>query len=678
MNVLIVDDSNEDRLLLRDIVRRNGHQPIEATNGQEALALAVSHHPDLIITDILMPVMDGFRLCKKIREDATLKSTPLIFYSASYTESKDQALGDYVGADGYLIKPMDPLAFWPEVERILIRVGVERPPRPESIREDREYLERYGEIVSAKLEEKVRELQLALERSQQAEKELQKWGHIFEFAEWGIGVSSADGQTLELMNPAFARTHGYCTAELLGRPMLDLIAPESRAELPEQIRTACHEGHSIFETRHLRKDGVVFPCLMDVTAVKDEKDAVQYLVINTQDLSHSKQLEAQLRQAQKMEAIGTLAGGIAHDFNNILMAILGYADMVLDGLPPGSRFHEYQREVVNAGQRAKELVKQILAFSRQSERSVMPVQIHLIVKEALKLLRASIPTTIEIRTDIDSQCGQVLADPSQIHQILMNLCTNAYHAMREQGGTLTVTLKQGQIDPHDYSAGSTLCPGSYITLVVSDTGCGMDRAIQEKIFDPYFTTKKKGEGTGLGLAVVMSIVKSCAGAITVESVPGAGSTFRVYLPRIVGEVTSQEVRTGIGIRGGSERILVVDDEPAIAQMEQKMLESLGYQVTTLNRSHEALSLFRATPHNFDLVVTDMTMPEMNGVELASRLLELRADLPIILCTGFNDTINEEKARALGIRRYLMKPIVKRDLAAAIHQALEEKVSAMAG
>lgn len=380
-------------------------------------------------------------------------------------------------------------------------------------------------------------------------------------------------------------------------------------------------------------------------------------------------LEEKLRQASKMEAIGTLAGGIAHDFNNILTAILGYADMVRDTLTPESQAGQDIEQVLKAGRRARELVRHILQFSRQSERDYGPLQIHLIVKEALKLLRAAIPTNIAIQQNIDPQCGVILSDPTEIHQIVMNLCTNAAHAMEQGGGTLdvglaAVTLTAAEIENHP-----GVEPGPYILLSVRDTGAGIDATILDRIFDPYFTTKKQGEGTGMGLAVVHGIVKNHGGMITVRSSPGQGCVFQVYFPRL--ETAAPVQRAGEEeIPGGNEAILLVDDEAPLAEMEHRMLERLGYRVESRVSSIEALQAFRDNPLKFDLVITDQAMPNMTGVELAREILAIRPDLPIILCTGFSRQISEENAKALGIREFILKPLLKSDIARCIRKVLD--------
>jgi signal transduction histidine kinase/ABC-type amino acid transport substrate-binding protein/CheY-like chemotaxis protein len=395
------------------------------------------------------------------------------------------------------------------------------------------------------------------------------------------------------------------------------------------------------------------------------------LIQRQRESSEREMLKEQLRQTQKMEAVGTLAGGIAHDFNNILTAIIGFTELANEQLTEDSPIHSDLQEVLKAGGRAKDLVQQILTFSRQADSELKPILPHLIFKEALKLLRSSIPTTIELRHNI-KDCGSIKADPTQLHQVIMNLCTNAYHAMRETGGVLGVSLSRVDLDGEDIKAHDfTLPPGPYVRLEVSDSGRGMDKATLAQIFNPYFTTKKRGEGTGLGLSVVHGIIKSLGGTITVYSEPQRGSTFQVYLPSLVAEQpVQQQQREPETILGGNERILVVDDEGVIIGLEEKILQSLGYEVFAFTDCEEALLTFQQNSEKIDLIITDMTMPHMTGMEFAQRCFEIRAEMPIILCTGFSELIDEPRAKALGIREYIMKPIVKRDLAAVVRKVLD--------
>jgi signal transduction histidine kinase/ActR/RegA family two-component response regulator len=409
---------------------------------------------------------------------------------------------------------------------------------------------------------------------------------------------------------------------------------------------------------------------------KVNKELLQEIAERQQAQASQKKLEKQLQQVRKMEAIGTLAGGIAHDFNNILTSIIGYTELIEYSFQRGDPLQKSDvlkdlDQIHKAGMRAKELVNQILAFSRQQDYQAIPLQIHIVIREALKFLKASIPKSIEIREKIVDHDTLVLADSTQIHQVVMNLCTNAYHSMRDTGGILAVELVHKEIHPYDKKISNLqLTPGVYLLLKISDTGTGMPKEILDRIFDPYFTTKEKGEGTGMGLAVVHGIIKNHGGHITVYSEVGKGTSFYIYLPRIEQEDTKPEVMLTELVPTGDEHILIIDDEPAITLMEKRLIEGLGYRVTSMTNPVDALALISAHPDMWDLVLTDMTMPKMNGAELAQKILKIRSDMPIILCTGFSELINEKKAKAIGVREYVMKPMIRKEIAQAIRRSLD--------
>ena len=374
-----------------------------------------------------------------------------------------------------------------------------------------------------------------------------------------------------------------------------------------------------------------------------------------------------------MEAIGNLAGGIAHDFNNILGVILGYTEMAKNNLPTGTRQRQQLDQVLIAANRAKNLVKQILTFSRQAQVDRTPLKLQPLLKEGAVMLRSSLPSTISIMTDIDPNSGAVLADPTQVHQILINLCTNAYHAMENTGGTLSVSLKTIHIGSEGEGLHMHIRPGEYNELVVSDTGRGIAPNVIGKIFDPYFTTKGAGKGTGMGLAIAHGIISEYGGTITVESKIGKGSTFHVYFPVVHEDALQEDVELE-NIPKGTERILFIDDEQILAQMGQDMLERLGYTVTVRSSSLEALQLFQNNPIEFDMVITDQTMPDMTGGELAYRMMQVRPDIPIILCTGYSSLIDEDTAKAMGIKEFALKPLTEKTLATLIRKVFNGEVA----
>ena len=384
--------------------------------------------------------------------------------------------------------------------------------------------------------------------------------------------------------------------------------------------------------------------------------------------------ENQLQQVMKLQAIGTLAGGIAHDFNNILFPIVGYTELTMDDVPEDSQARKNLAEVLKAANRAKELIQQILTFSRQNGQERKPLKVQTLIKEALKMLRATIPSSIEIQCVVEKDCGHVKGDPTQIHQVIMNLCTNAYHALQETGGKLEVSLNEVNLSYEQSLQRVGMKAGRHLVLIVKDNGQGMPPEVLERIFEPYYTTKEQGKGTGLGLSVIHGIIKNHGGDISVHSQPGIGSTFSVYLP-VIDDITVEiEPLMPAGATNGNEHILLIDDEEQIIDIERRILENLGYEVTPKIDSEEALAEFSARPDRFDLVITDMTMPKITGDRLARRLMDINPQIPVILCTGFNEAITEEKALAMGIDKFVMKPIVKNELANAIRTVLDNPKS----
>jgi len=484
-----------------------------------------------------------------------------------------------------------------------------------------------------------------------------------------------DVETYGIVNKAMADFLGMQKENLEGKKLRDILSKEEARACITFNKEIFREKKQI-RTEQWLKNGKEEPHAFYVvrTPKLDNNGNIEYVVCTAHDITErkrmekeKKKLEARLRQAQKMEAIGTLAGGIAHDFNNILFPILGYSEMLMNDAPDNSDLKRDLSIIFNGTKRARDLVKQILAFSRQREYDLKPIKVHLVVKEALKLIRSSIPATIDIMQNI-IDCELVMADYTQIHQVAINLLTNAYHAMEKKGGKLKVTLKEVDLRVDDLKG---MPPGTYVRLTVSDTGIGMDQSTIDRIFDPYFTTKKEGKGTGLGLAVVHGIIKSHGGHISVYSELGKGSEFHVYLPVIKAQQETKQIEIQ-PIKKSNERILVVDDEKMVVEIQQKMLKRLGYDVTSCTSSVEALKAFQANPDNFDLIITDMTMPNMTGDQLAQKIMEIRTDIPIILCSGFSEKMSNEKAKSLGIKKFLMKPVLIKDLSITIRRALDNK------
>ena len=479
---------------------------------------------------------------------------------------------------------------------------------------------------------------------------------------------------ITVFNPSAERMFG-CTAEDALGSSITRFCPEDRlAEQQRKVRYVHRTGELTgYESERLTADGRRIWVELSMSLSRNDLGRPQGINAILRDISERKKMEKQVQQAQKMEAIGSLAGGIAHDFNNILFPIIGFSQMLMEDFYKESSEYKNVREILTAARRASELVNQILSFSRQSEDKSIPVRFQTIIREVLKLCRSTIPSNIKIHQEINSQCGYIMADPTKLHQVAMNLMTNAYHAIAPAHGEISLKLCEKKFGQEDIPAFS-LKPGRYVMLTVSDTGKGIGPDIKNRIFDPYFTTKEKGKGTGLGLSVVHGIIHAYAGEIKVYSEVGQGTTFNVYLPLME---TSVEIPTEKKMKinpMGNEHILLVDDEQPIVQMEKTILERLGYHITSHTGSIEALEVFKAKADTFDLVITDMTMPNMTGDQLAKELLAVKPDIPIIILTGFSERISKATIETMGVKGLLMKPVVISDMALEIRRVLDESQS----
>lgn len=473
-------------------------------------------------------------------------------------------------------------------------------------------------------------------------------------------------------NQGLSKISGYTRGELIGMDGLQLIAPNWRSVVMEKIRLG-HEAS--YDVEGLRKNGSTYPLSLRGSNIPYKGNEVRVtefrdITERRQAEEERKQLEDQLMKVQRMEVIGTLAGGVAHDFNNILSAILGNVDLARNLTPTTSPTAKLLDKALTAIQRATLLVNQILAFSRQEDTKRQLLRVAPIIKEAIKLLRPLLPSTIEIIQHIQDDIRPILADPTQIHQILMNLCTNAFHVMELTGGTLTISLKNADFTSADLQKYPGVNPGHFVIITVGDSGPGIAPEVRDRIFDPYFTTKEVGKGTGMGLAIVHGIVKNYEGFMTVNSELGEGTWFNIHLPAVEHAEPAVKVEDRV-VTGGSERILLVDDEEIVADMSRSMLEHLGYKVTVFTNSVEAFSVFQNTPLLFDVVITDQTMPAMTGFDLAQRMLTIRPDIPIIICTGYSGTVSEEEAKAKGVRGFAMKPLAIKDISTLIRKVVDE-------
>lgn len=652
--ILLIDDSKDNLIaieaLLNDLLPECS--VMTAQSGREGIDKAVTALPDTILLDIHMPGMDGYEVCKRLKEDTRTKNIPVIFITAIETDTQSRVKGLEIGGDAFLVKPIDQ-------EELVAQVNVML-----RIRRSRDELEAEKEHLEVIDLEKTRALVDSEERyrtiTENSPDIITRYDKQLRHIYVSPNIITLSGKKAEDYTGKTYKEMGY--PETVCLPLEEAISKTFKSGEPQELEYEYHPPDtpaSIFISQRLKPEF-------------GPGGTVESVIGVSHDITERKKLEDQLRQAQKMEAIGTLAGGIAHDFNNILAVIMGYTELILEDMPEHEPHHQSLKQVMAAARRGEEMVKQILAFSRKGEEEKKPVYINHILEEALKMLRSSLPTTIEIKSRIEGNLGLAMANPTQVQQVIMNLSTNAAHAMREDGGVLEITLKEMIVkENEDDPMGLNLPPGRYQLMTVKDTGSGMTPTVMERIFEPYFTTKSPGEGTGMGLSVVHGIIKSHGGEIRVFSKPAEGTTFHVYFPAAE-DVKEPIIKKDRPVLGGSERILFVDDDNNLAEMGKLILEKLGYNVTVRTSSIEALEVFRKTPNKFDLVITDQTMPNKTGTQLTRELLRIRPDIPVILSTGFSETVNKENFKALGIRAFVMKPIAKNDIAKIIRKVLDAR------
>ena len=517
-----------------------------------------------------------------------------------------------------------------------------------------------------------KELELEVAERIQAEEALReserRYRNIFENIQDVYYEATLEGIILEI-SPSIENASKYKRKELIGKSVYDIYTnPEEREELIKAVLVSGKLDN--FEIHLTDKDGSQHSVELNMTLQRDQKGNPIKIIGSMRDISERKRLEARLRQSYKMETVGALAGGIAHEFNNILGTIIGNTELAIVDVPEGNPAMDCLKEIQTASLWAKDLVRQILGFAGKSVFQLMPIQISPIIRDALILIRASIPATIEIRENISCESDMVMADPTQINQVLTNLCINAKNAMQEKDGVLEVKLENTSLDETSATLYEGLSSGNYVKLTVKDSGHGIDPKNIDRIFDPYFTTTSLAEGPGMGLAVVYGIVKHHNGAITVASKPGKGTVFEVLFPLTEAEA-EQEAGEAEALPTGNEKILFVDDEASLVKMAKRRLEMQGYQVEAKSDPVEALELFRSKPDRFDLIITDMTMPKMTGDKLAKEILSIRPDMPIILCSGFSKKIDAEKAKELGIRKYIEKPLYMSEFVMAVHKVLDQ-------
>ena len=641
--ILVVDDHPVMRKFMSDHLGKKGYEVSLAADGLAALETLDTFTPDIFFIDLVMPNIGGDKLCRIIRSRPSLDHAFVVVFSAVALEGKDAF--ESRPADACIAKaPLGKLAGYVDSVISAVEAG-----RTGEIR---------GRIFGS---EDVMERTISRELLASKKHYEMILNHMSE----GL-IELTDRCRVVFANPAAMDIIGLEEEMLLSADFRDLIAEDRRPAISERLEESRQTRREVIFDSEIRfKRSLVSMKFIPATTGKDFR-----MLVMLKDFTRQKKLERQLRQAEKMEAIGNLAGGIAHDLNNILSPIFGYTEMAIQSLPADAAASKNLQNVITAANRARELVHQILQFSRRSEEEIKPVKIQFIIKETLKLLHATIPATIEIRETIDPYCDAVMADAFQIQQIVMNLCTNAFHAMADAGGALDVLLYQVERGPFDPPSLREPREAGYVVMEVADTGCGIDSGLIDRIYDPYFTTKQLGKGTGLGLSVVHGIVQKNNGHITVDSKPGEGTTFRVYFPAVRTDTGRAGINPDIaGMPRGSERIMIVDDDEVIARMYREMLTGLGYRVSVFDNGRDACDAVMQTPE-YDLIITDMTMPGKTGAELAAEVLRVYPSIPVILSTGFNERISEKKARQIGVKKFLLKPVSIVDLTRTIREVMD--------
>ena len=679
MKILIVDDNRDDRKVLRYIVEKNGHESIEAVNGAEGLQKARSNAPDLIISDALMPVMDGFQFLREAKQEPSLRSIPFIFYTSSYKEYQDVRLAMSLGADAYVVKPVDPVELWGKIEGLLRDGKKERASPVPLLEEDAEYLKRYSEVVATKLEEKVRELERTLEERNRAEEKLREREtfirNILNSVDEGFIVVDRQYRIVSA-NRAFCGLMKLPEDQVVGRPCYEVSHHATRPcfEIGEDcaVKRTFETGtsHSVTHT-HADEFGAKQYVEIKSYPITDVSGKVVSAIETISDITEKRKLGEQLQQAQKMEAVGTLAGGVAHDFNNILTAIIGYGNIVKMKMGPDDPQRASIDQILAASERAAHLIQGLLAFSRKQIINPKPVEVNSIIQNVEKLLRRLIGEDLELSTLLSGNDLMIMADPGQIEQVLMNLATNARDAMPD-GGILTVTTEECDLKEDFGAIHGIGKPGRYAVIAVSDTGYGMEAETQEKIFEPFFTTKEPGKGTGLGLAIVYGIVKQHNGFINVYSEPAKGTMFKIYFPLIAMQTKEARAEEALQPRGGTETILLAEDDQGVRSLTTTLLTDFGYRVIEAVDGQEALRQFTDHAKEVDLLILDVILPKMGGKEVYDAVKAVRPDMGVLFISGYTADIINKKGIFGERLKFLSKPVVPFDLLQNIRALLDQK------
>jgi PAS domain S-box-containing protein len=675
-HALLVEDNEQNQYYLRALLKGRGWSVTSAHQGVEALAKAREEPPDLVISDLLMPVMDGYTLLRHWKADARLNRAPFVVYTATYTETKDEALALALGADAFILKPSEPDAFMARIEEVAekARSGAPNRPRPAASEAEEPLLKLYSDSLIRKLEQKTQQLEDTNRTLRDDQAELRMRDRAIKAVPLGIVITNphAADNPIIYASPSFSSLTGYGVDEIIGRNCRFLQGVDTDAATVAKVRAAVEAGHACtVELLNYRKDGSSFWNQLALSPVLDDQGQLLHFVGVQTDVTERRQLEAQLLQAQKMEAIGQLAAGIAHDFNNVLSVVLGYSSVIYEALEANDPLRGDIEEVRRAGDRATKLVRQLLAFSRRQMLEPRVLDLGQLVLGTEQMLQRLLGADVALSLFTDSALGAIEADPTQLEQVVMNLAVNARDAMPD-GGKLSIELANVELDTAYVASHAGVSAGRYVMLAVTDSGMGMTSTTREHIFEPFFTTKDAGKGTGLGLATVFGIVKQSKGHIWVYSEPGLGTTFKVYFPRVDKPLPHQRPTPPpppLSLRG-NETILLVEDDEQLRLMVCMILRRQGYEVLDAQNGGEALLICEQHPAKIDLLLTDVVMPRMNGKQLAERLVPLRNGMKVLFMSGYTDNAVIHHGALETGAAFIPKPITPNSLLKRVREVLE--------
>lgn len=680
MRILSVDDKQENLYLLEALFKGHGFEVDSVANGAEALEALAARPYDLVLSDILMPVMDGFELCRRVKSDPRWRIMPFVFFTATYTGPQDEALALKIGASRFVQKPCEPDLLMSIIQDVLTSSQEVVIPSVVEPAPEQEVLKLYNQRLIRKLEQKMLQLEQEVLARQKAEESIRQseknYRLLFSSIRDAILVSDTSRSIMNC-NQAFVDLFGYLLEEIAGRSTRLLYETDAEFQrLGQEIQSLADQPANTYTTRFSKKDGSVFPAEVNLFLLRDEEGIFSGFIALIRDITEQaraeerqKLLESQLLQAQKLESIGRLAGGVAHDYNNMLSVILGNAQIALNRIGPDSEVRDYLQQIVDAAHRSASMTRKLLGFARKQTISPRLLDLNETVAGMLKMLRRLIGEDIVLTWRPYPQVLPVLIDPSQVDQLLANLCVNARDAI-EHGGVITIETGMVTVDGTTSARHAGTRPGEYVTLVVNDTGCGMDAQTLGQIYEPFFTTKEQEKGTGLGLAMVYGVVQQNRGFIEVVSKPGGGTTFTIFLPgdfrqrSEVGEAIAGTIPGGQG-----EIILLVEDEPALLNVTTGMLTSLGYTVLQAAKPSDAIILAQTEPRGIQLLLADVIMPEMNGHELAMLLQTYFPQMQCLYMSGYTDSNILTQGIHLPEGCLLHKPFALGDLALAVQQAL---------